>query len=221
MKIACPLFSTILEIRQGEVFSLIIEEHNLFRKFIEDIRLLTEGGDGQTVISENDSPIRADKYVDLIDSFAPFDINTKSLLNAINTRLEEKATDETNYLKSAELISAVENYLMEISFDFPFRTEWRKLSIQSIIKAASVSVADDYESSLEAILDYMTVMTDLNHKKLFVTVNLRNYFNDEDVFLFADTVRKKQFRLLMLESHTGLTIQGCKQLIIDGDLCEI
>ncbi|MGM9665446.1 MAG: type II-A CRISPR-associated protein Csn2 [Eubacteriales bacterium] len=220
MKIACPYFNTVIDIEDGTPFSLVIENQRLFRTFLEDLSRQACGEDGKTVLSLDDVPISVEKYVDIIKDFAPFEINTKSMLSKINSFIEKIAVDESHFLKTSELLSETERYINDLCFDLPFQIECRKLSASSIIKAASVSICDDYESTLEAVLDYMSLVLDFDKKKLFVTVNLRSYFSDDEMQRFVDTVCAKQMQVLFLESSEHATLKGVQTLRIDKDLCE-
>lgn len=67
----------------------------------------------------------------------------------------------------------------------------------------------------------MSLILDFEPKKLFVFVNLRSYFLDEEIELFVKTVKLRQMQVLLLESSSRKRIDGMKQLTVDCDLCEI
>ena len=220
MKLASPYFNTLIEINDGEIFQLVIENQKLFRTFAEDIHRQICGDDGNTVLSVNNVPVSMSKFSDLIENFAPFDINTKTVLSRITSAMEKTAVDENHFLQTSGLLADIENYMTELCFNFPFGVECRKLNISSLIKSASVCVIDDNTDALEIILDYMSLVLDFDKKKLFITVNMRSYFDDDGITSFANAVRCKQMQVLMLESTSRSTVEGMKQLIIDRDLCE-
>ena len=94
------------------------------------------------------------------------------------------------------------------------------MSIGAIIKAASVAIADDFENEIEEIISYMSLILDFDGKKLFIMLNMRSYFSDEEIEKFADEIKRKQLCVLMLENCTRKKIAGMEQLTIDIDLCE-
>lgn len=220
MKIASPHFSEVIEISEGTAFELVLENQNLFRSFLEDLRSQFEGGDGITVFSVENTPVPISKNADILDNFAPFDINTKTMLSRISSFMEKTAVDEEHLLQTSALISEIENYMYELSFSFPFRTECRKLDISSVIKAASVFIADDGKNSAETVVNYMTALTELDKSRLFITVNMRCFFTDEEITEIIKETETRQFRLLMLENIARNRIDGVKRLTVDSDLCE-
>ncbi len=220
MKIACPYFNSLIEINEGVPFSLIIENQPLFRRFAEDIHSQLSGSDGDTVLSVDNTPVAMNKYTDILESFAPFDINSKTMLSGISTAIEKVSVDENHYIETSRLIAETEKYISELSFSLPVTIECRKLNIGAIIKAASVAIADDFENVIEKIISYMSLILDLSGKKLFITLNMRSYFSDEEIEGFIGEIKKKQLCVLMLENCARKKINGMEQLIIDSDLCE-
>lgn len=220
MKIACPYFNALIEIHEGVPFALIIENQPLFRQFAEDIHSQLMGGEGDTVFSISNTPVAMSKYVDLLESFAPFDINSKTMLSGISAAIEKVAVDENHYIDTSRLIAETEKYISELGFSLPVTIECRKLNIGTIIKAASVAVADDFENVIEKIISYMSLILDLGGKKLFITLNMRSYFSDNEIELFIGEIKRKQLYVLMLENCARKKITGSDQLIIDSDLCE-
>ena len=220
MKLVCPYFVTPLEIKEGEPFSVTIENPSLFRHFLEDIHMQMEGVDGESVLSVDNVPVSFRKYADILENFAPFDINTKSLLSKVSAALERVAVDERHYLATSEVLAGAERYIMELCFDFPFRVECRKLNAGAFIKMASPSVAEDFAHPLEAVLTYMQIMLDFEKDKLFIAVNMRSYFDDEDMARFVQEIHRKQFCVLFIESSSHPLIPGVGHLTIDRDLCE-
>lgn len=220
MKIASPYFSEVIEIPEGTAFELVLENQNLFRSFLEDMRFQHEGGDGKTVLSVDNTPVTISKNVDILDNFAPFDINTKTMLSKTSSFMEKTAVDEEHLIQTSALIAEIENYMYELSFSFPFRTECRKLNISSVIKAASVFIADDGKNSAETVVNYMTALTELDKSRLFITVNMRCFFTDGEITEIVKEAETRQLRLLFLENTARNRINGVKRLTVDSDLCE-
>ena len=220
MKLACPYFNSLIEVKEGIPFSLVIENQPLFRRVLTDIHSQLLGHDGDTVLSIGNMPVPVNRYADIIESFAPFDINTKALLAKVTADMERTAVDEKHYLSTSQLLSDIERYFSELCFDLPLRTECRKLSAQSLIKAASVAISDDFEDQIEEIVSYMSLILDFDKKKLFVTVNMRSYFDDEEIKRFICAVRQKNISVLMIENCAHNALCGTERLVIDRDLCE-
>lgn len=219
MKLASPMFETVIEINEGEVFSLILENKTLFRSYLEDLYAQANGENGSIVLSENNEPVPIKKNIEIIDSFVPFDINTKHMLSCICSVLEKRAADEDFFLKTSALLSDIENYISDLCFELPFSPECKKLSAASLIKAAQVCVSYDYNSVIEAVTDYMTIIRDFDKTNLFILVNFGSYFSEAEINMFVRTMKLKQMRILTIDS-AEFKSSGIKRLTIDDDLCE-
>lgn len=220
MKIANTMFSNKIEIDDGELFSLIIENPHLYRAFLEDIYRQANGDDGSTVISENNTPISFAKSADILDSFTPFNHNSKKMLSCINSILESKAVDEEYHLKTNSMLASIENYIADLSFDMPFRTQCDGLSVQSFIKFLKVSVADDCETLVETIIQYMKILSSLGKCNFFICIGLLGIMTDEEIAEFENEVRKQQLQVLLIDSHARNNTNNLNRLTIDNDLCE-
>ncbi len=221
MKILGSFSTDPISIGEGETFELIIENQKLFRELIEDIKTQIAGEKGIIVLSSNDIPIPIRKNIELIETFALFDINTKSLLSKVYTSLETAALDEEHYIRSQELMANIEQYLNELGDILEFDLDYNKLSIDSIIKAVSPRLSMCYNSPLETIIDYMNLICSLDNNKLFVFVNIRSYFDDGEITRFVQTISAKGMMALIVESVERNKIDGTKKIVVDSDLCEI
>ena len=221
MRLISNFLSEPISICEGETVEIVIENQKLFRESVEDIKIQLNGEKGRMILSENNTPLDIKKNVELIENIALFDINTKSLLNKIYTKLEKTAMDEEHYYQSNELLGVIEKYIDGVSDDIGYSLDYSKLTIDSIIKAASPRLLYDYEDSLEAITDYMSYVNDLERKNLFVFVNMRSYFSDVEMQRFIKTISSKGLKVLLVETLDRLKMDGSKKLIIDSDLCEI
>ncbi|MBP9989545.1 MAG: type II-A CRISPR-associated protein Csn2 [Ruminococcus sp.] len=135
--------------------------------------------------------------------------------------LENPAVSDDYYSQTVELLSQLENHLMNISFDFSCDINYNKLDIGAIIKASGIEINDTYNSLGEKIIDYMELVTEFDRKKLYLTVNLRSYISDNEASEFMKTVLNHGYNVIMLESSEHTHLDEELRYIIDADLCEI
>lgn len=221
MKITAPLGNSSIEISDGCVFSLIIENKKLFRRYIGDIYAQISGNDGETVLSYNGKPVSFAKNCEIIDSFPVFNINTGKMTSALTTYMERVAVNAENYMRTSELLSKIENYIDELSINFPLRVECGKLDAVSLIKALQLAVADDSECLVESVINYMAYVLEFEPKKLFLMLNMHSFFSEDEISEFVLSSQQKQMCVMMIDSTGHKKYPGMHQLIIDDDLCEI
>ena len=202
-------------------FELIIENQRLFVDVIDDIVHQIEGNDGQSTLSNKDKPLPLSKYAEVISTYVPFDINQKSLLAKLSNRLCSLAIDEDYYEKAILLVNSVNKFLYDLSNTCEGSIEFSKCNIESIIKATSPCFNNDYASIEETLIDYFELVYCYDRNKVFFLVNLRSFLSDSQCTKFIDTVTRKGYQCIIIESLERSTIVGLDRLIIDKDLCEI
>lgn len=220
MKLVYSDMGHILRFGEGYVPELVIENKKMFFNMVDSMARQADGMGGDCVLSVSDRPVDFCKYADLIVQFAPFEINRKSLLTKLYAALEQKAHSADLIAKTAELLSDLERYMLELAEDYPFEISCRKLAVGSVIRALSPEVEESDQTPLERVFSYMELVRDLDRDKLFVMVNMRSYFQDEEMELFTQSVAMHNFNVLLLENHEATKLNYTKRFVIDGDLCE-
>ena len=171
-------------------------------------------------MSQSDSPVEFSKYADLTVQFAPFQLNRKSLLSKLYGALERNSQLAENYMKSQELLGILENFMLEISDEFPFEINCQKLAIGPIVRALAPEFEEGDKSTTEKIFTYMELVRELDRDKLFIMVNMRSYFSDEEMELFTESACLHDFKVLLFESVAAPKLSHTKRFVIDSDLCE-
>ena len=220
IRLAHPLLETVIPFEDGSFPALVIENRRFFRSYLQDIFLQIEGSDGEAVLSRDMEPILFSKNAELIDSHLSFTANRKTLLTKIAAALEQKAVSEAFYLHTAELMQELERFVGELTEEYTAGLHCTKLSIGSVLKAIGLS-ADDTAADLEQYLDYMELVREFDRDKVFIFVNLRSYYPDEELIPFLDTALAHEYRILLVDNQAYDLLPCEKRYIIDADLCEI
>ncbi len=220
MKLAYRTMEHLLRFDGGCVNELVVENRNLFFEMVNNVVMQTDGSPGNFILSIADTPVDFCRYVDATVQFAPFQVNRKSLLTKLYAALEKRAVLAEHYVETTELLSELERYMLHISEELPFEIVCQKLAIGSIIRALAPEIENDEKTPLEKIFSYMELVRELDRDKLFVMINMRSYFSDESMELFAESVCLHGFKVLLLESTAAPKIQRVNRFVIDADLCE-
>lgn len=220
MKLVIKEMGHVLDFDRGYVNELIIENRKMFFYVVSNISEQAEGLAGDCVLSINDRPVDFGKYADLTVQFAPFQINRKSLLTKLCTEIERKSLIPENYSKTGELLGELEKYVFALAEDFPFEINCQKLAIGPIIRAIAPEIDDGDKSPIEKVFSYMELVRELAGDKLFIMVNMRSYFSDEDMEVFTESAALHKFNVLLVENAELPKLKYTEKYIIDNDLCE-
>ena len=220
MKLVYKDMCHVITFDNGYVNELVVENRKMFFDLVYALSSQVEGADGGCILSISDKPVDFSKNADVITQFAPFSANRKSLLTKLYSALEQKAHLPENYIKTSELLSELEAYMHYLSEDFPFEIECQKIAIGHIIKAISPQIDDNDKKAIENVFSYMELVRELDKDRLFVMVNMRTYFSDNDMEKFIESVCLHGFKVLLLESNSYNKLKNTKRYTIDDDLCE-
>lgn len=221
MKLMIPYFSAPICFAENLLNTLVVENQKLFREIVADISQQIAKWEGKIVLSEEDEPIPMAGNVEMLQSYLDLDLNQKNLLNKVQAILEKTAVDEAHYLETQEVLAAVERYISKLSFACPVDIECGKLTVSNVLKMAGIHFTQILSDPLENLYQYMTLVRELDKEKLFVFVNLRSWFLDEEVETFMQTALSHKFNVLLLDNREYPRFPGEKRTIIDRDLCEI
>lgn len=220
MKFVYPDIDYTFDTDIGFVNTIVIENQPLFLALVTDLKNQLAGFEGKAVLS-SDKILPLSKNTEVLDSFVPFDLSTKSLVTKITSDLERKALSEDYVVQSTSIVGTMDAFLSNISFDYPCSIKFGKVSIGSFIKAAGIEIVDDYDNLCEKLLDYFQLVNEFLGEKLFVTINLRSYISDKDSEMFMESVLLHNFNVIMIENYEHPFNNKEKRLIIDTDLCLI
>ena len=178
------------------------------------------GEEGGFVLSEQGKTMEISGWVEVLDNCLNFQLNTKTLLGKIQGALEQTAVNEEFFLKTADLLQRVEQYMDDLAFSCDCDLVCRHCTIAGLIKAMAIHIRDEYDDPLERILDYMELVREFDRDKLFVLLHLRSYFTTEQVADFLKTVSAHRYRVLLIDGLDCEKISEEKRITIDKDLCE-
>lgn len=220
MKLVYENMEHIICFDEGYVNELIVENRRMFFEMVNGISLQADGSEGGFVLSKRENPIEFSKNADVIVQFAPFNLNRKNLLSKLHTYLEQKSLQAEFYEKTTDLLVKLESYIFELAEEMPYDVDCKKIAIGPVIRALSPEFDEFNKTTLEKIFAYMELTRALDRERLFVMVNMRTYFSDEEMQRFVESVVLHDFKVLLLESTSFSALANTKRYVIDEDLCE-
>lgn len=221
MRLVYPTICQAIEINEGRTSSLVVENPEFLYEITESLKNQVDGCDGKFVLSEKDKILDISKNVELVTDFFSFDINNKSLLNKVVSTFEKVAVSPQFYERTYVLLSDIEKFIYDISFDYNIDIICDKINIGQILKSVSIKVSNDYASILDRLFAWMELIREFDSDKLFVFINLRSFVSAEKLQIFLDTANSHQYKILLIDNCDYELLKNESRLIIDRDLCEI
>lgn len=220
MKLVYPEIQTVFQFGQGNFPAVVIENPDLFYHFINDLYRQCNGESGISVLSDNDIPVSMSGNLELVTNFFPFEINRKNLLTKISAKLEKSSLDPEFFERSQQIVSSIENLMLDLAFQNDLDLEFPKLSIQGILKSAGICLKEDDLPLVEKILTYMELMRSFAATSVFAFVNLRSVMDDEMLEKFTATCCTHEYNIMLIDNREYNKLSLEKRTVIDIDLCE-
>lgn len=216
------IFSKPIIFRENKVNLLVIENKKLFANFVRDFTVQSRGEDGEILLSDDVSDLDFEKHAEVIADYFSLDFNGKKLSSKLITELKQSAlygfAGETG-----ELLGLLNSFGSKVISSVEFPLEWETVDdIGAVLKLFDYRLNVNSENSLEMLVDYMEVCSHFLKKDIFVLVNLKSYFDMEEIKLLYKEAFFRKWNLIVLESLDREQLSEYEDIvIIDKDFCEI
>lgn len=216
------IFSKPIIFRENKVNLLVIENKKLFANFVRDFTVQSRGEEGEILLSDDVSDLDFEKHAEVIADYFSLDFNGKKLSSKLITELKQSAlygfAGETG-----ELLGLLNSFGSKVISSVEFPLEWETVDdIGAVLKLFDYRLNVISENPLEMLVDYMEVCSHFLKKDIFVLVNLKSYFDMEEIKLLYKEAFFRKWNLIVLESVDREQLSEYEDIvIIDKDFCEI
>lgn len=209
-----------VELQNGKISVLIIENKNCFRKAVQALMNGT-AGEGSVVLSEKNQPIEYKTNAKLIENYFALECSSQQI-KSIYTDMANYCSEEMRE-ETMQLSQKICDYLERLNeaYDFDFRYDL-ELNLPELFKIKKLKPDRSCQSLVEALLDYMLLLQKYSSIKCFILLNLHSFFSTDELTALYKELLQRNMAVLVLESNAHY--EACTQenrIIIDEDLCEI
>lgn len=204
-----------------KINTIIIENTIEYRKIVNSFINELNIKDGNILLSKDIELLMPDKYLFTFYDYFSFDIN-KYALNKFYKKLKEISMLE--YLpETSNLKNKIEEYVYKITKEYDLYLDIScDLDIIEILKSLNVKIKQYDKLSLDKIINYMNIISEIFNIKHFVFISVKNYLTEKEILDFYKYIIYNEFNIVLVEPNNVKTIQTKeKTYIIDKDLCEI
>lgn len=223
MKLSHPYFEKPIIFEENKINVLIIENQNFFSKIIDELIQQINGYDGRFVLSSNSKQVEIGKSIDLLIDPFTLDFNQKKIINKLYSQLKDYAVDGDYYLDLKILQGEIFHYIESLSQTTPYPLVYvNDLDVTSIFKMVEIKLDSSYETLVEKLIDYCSIIQELCNISCLVILNLKSFLSDMELEQFYRFISYKKMNILLLENTVRENRFENEILhIIDSDLCEI
>ena len=218
MKMAHPVYFEAVEITDENPQTLVIENNQLFRKAVLEMKSQCEISVGDYILSQDNATMNFEKNTVLITDPFTTDFEQRQLKTKLNQLLIEEIdydhllTTINKLNETAVMISNTSRYPLTFNMD---------INAGDIIKLLNFQIDALSFEDTERILEYINISSELLGKKLVILIGIKDILNAEEYSDFIEMIVYRKIHLLMLE-HRQHDYDDINHLrIIDSDLCVI
>lgn len=220
MRLINEQFDFIFDWDNRNINSLVCENQTTFYDFVKNLLELND--DGKFILSHNDKIINLSDAIDVILSPFSYDLNNKKFLDKLLSKIRENIFNTHLYQDYLELNKNLVDFFNKISLDCDFDIEHNiDTDPKSLIKYMNIRLSYKSEDPIENILIYMEYGKKLLGTKLFVFINLKQYFNEENIFNLCKYVEYNKYNVLFIDNKEYEKYPDEFVYIIDKDNCGI
>lgn len=208
-------------LEENQVGVMVLEQPQVYTELLSELLKQSEGEEGLWQLSEGNKDLVFNKSVVIVHTPLQLDLNSKKNLNYLYKEMQ-MISNECAYENVSELNSSIVAYLDMISQKLPYQIDYKlELEPTQLYKQYEVSLDMDGTSLLEKVINYIQLEKLLCNTKLIVFVNLKAYFDKEELKEIYKTAIYNKIFLLLIETQERGCISGEEYCIIDSDKCLI
>jgi CRISPR-associated protein Csn2 len=211
-----------MKMSEGHMTGICLEDPVMFRKFTENLWNQSNGEAGEIYITEGDRSIKLQKEGCVILNPYVIDVNEKKILSHIYEEMQEEM-ELDYYERGSEINRAIVSLLDDLENRLPYPLEYSlDLDFHQLLKLYGVKVESTSHELLEKIINYIRLAHQVLGVNFFAFVQLRNYFNTEELKKLREMISYEQIYVLMVENIVEIDEQtNQKWWIVDRDSCII
>ena len=222
MKLIHADWSFQLELQEGVVQRIIVEDPLIFRKMIIDLRCWLAGESDKWVLSEQGKICNGAKYCEMIIDYFNLDINQRKMINTLYEEMESIINMSELLVKwkmiSAEIQGVLEDAIDSTDYDITCTEP----DLKSVFKMTDVRFRDGCQGEQEHLLEYQQLAESVKGIRLFILINATVFFGKQEMMYIYEQAKYKKYQLLLLDAQNVEVNQTEEnKLFIDKDCCII
>ncbi|MGN0394908.1 MAG: type II-A CRISPR-associated protein Csn2 [Coprococcus sp.] len=222
MKLVEREYGIEIELRENNIAVLVIE--NVCRRSLLINELYTQllGNDGSWILADAGKSYDIKKKCDLILNPFSLELNNKKIVTKLYSEIKDIANEEC-YQDGLDLhshfCSYMETILQKVSYPIKYDDSW---DVNKVLKMYDVALDDESCDLFGKFLNYLKLMDQIAGIKIFVAVNIKQLFSEEQIMELYKLVCYSKIYLVLIEFSAGDTrFQEENIYILDKDDCII
>ncbi len=203
----------VLEIKNKKLFLNLCKSfytHSLYNSGVECIKLF-----------ENDKLLNMSKNIIVITDIFKIDFNDKSILNKLYDSIEQFLNINVDIKNGiATKYTALTQLFEEVLYDFDFEVQLNfDFNVKKFLKHLSLKVkVNENDEIINNIFLFIDIVSQFNLCSILVFVNLKKFFEDNEILEIYKYSKYKKLNILLLECGNNIKLlHNERKLYIDEE----
>lgn len=220
MQLGHPLWEDAIDLADGFVHTLVIENPACFRTLTAEWIAQTEGADGGFILTDGLTVADIAKNAEWIgDPFTVSAGDNRRLLTAIQKEMAEVAIHE-KFAEWSALFTQIQTVLADLAACSDTELTFDEINDPAAILKWYALRPDDRDLPFaERILQYMELCMKYLKKRLFVIPHLHGCLSEKEMASFCKDALYRKAQVLIVETVDCIAGKQERKQIIDRDLC--
>lgn len=223
MKIKIAGFNNDIEFDDYHINILEIVNAKYFKSFVTKLNSLInyQEKDERIIIIENEDIIAFEKNAMLIFDIFNMDFNDKKIItnlyNMISNNIKLDSIIDEEYKEiNKKIYNYIKHKLNDTEFEYTLKEE---VKFEDVLKLFNVKIDNEYYLNLDEKLCFLfDLVSTFNLTKIIILVNIKFYFEDDELEEIYKYAKAKQINLLLVEANSRDTILKYeKKILIDQE----
>lgn len=222
MKLVIPKYAINLPINENQISVLTIENPEAFSWVIGDLWKQCRGNMGESILSNKDEIYKMSSRVEMIFNPHAVNCNDRKILSKLYGELKELAQESLGR-EILEVNSSIVNLLEKVieQVEYPIEVQY-EIDIEGLLKLYDAKINVEFENLLVYLLEYMKIVKRIIKIDIFVVVNLKQFFPEEELNEFYKNLWYEKIYLVILEGYESRACKSYERhVLLDYDLCVI
>ena len=211
-----------VEFTENKITVFVIENPKMWRKVQKALIKQVLGEEQSWMLSNEESEVAWNKYVELILNPLLADENSKRILNKFLQSVQNVSVNEKRWMQYQELNRVIQNFFYDVEMEFDFEYEIdESVDISKLAKAVGMHIVQEYDNDLERLIKYCILVRDLLKIQVFIFFDLKRYFSEKEIQDFYTEAMSRKWNIILFESSQFSILDEEKYYILDRDCCFI
>lgn len=221
MKLICSKYGLSVELKENQILVLSVESATIFSELVQSLWCQVNGSEGEFLISDREKTYPIPKVLEFIANPFSVNCNGKKVLTGLYKELSYFSIDELQE-ESETINGSIVSYLDKVCSKVPYALEYQlEFDPVDLYKLYDVHVDSQPSTLLEKVEDYVRVLHQILHIKVFAFLNIKQFFSTEELKEFYKFCAYEKVYIILLERFYDFSSDEEKHWILDKDLCLI